>query len=123
MVRVCGIVRRLGYANLPRHTLLADATGHHLSANLYHEVVNALATQKVGNNIAAITFGNGATVEHGAWVGLLYAAVFHAHLVKAHERAQAVYGVLGGHGSVLEAEAPGVDERRNRYVEGTVGVF
>ena len=58
------IVGGLGDAYLPRQALLADAAGDYLTAYLYHIIVDALAPEIIGNNIAAIAFG----INSGAYV-------------------------------------------------------
>ena len=44
------------------------------------------------------------------------------HLLISHNSQQTVYHSLGGRGTLLETEAPGIDQRRHGDVEGAVGV-
>jgi hypothetical protein len=48
---------------------------------------------------------------------------FELHFLVADELADAVYLLGGGHLAVLEAEAPGIDQRGYRHVEGTAGLL
>ena len=116
------VVSGLRYANLPRQTLLRYAVGYNLAANLNHIVLDAVALEQVCHNVATVTFGNGRAVEHNARVGLGYAVVAQRHLLISYDRAQRVDSRLCGRVASLESEAPCVDKRSHRYVEGTVGV-
>ena len=115
------IVGGLGDAYLPRQALLADAAGDYLAAYLYHIIVDALAPEIIGNNVAAIAFGYRTAVEHYPRVGLGDTTIGEAHLAIAYKALEAIHLMAGGHSAALEPKAPGIDERGYGDVERAIG--
>ena len=99
------VVAGLCHSSLPGQAFLADAFSHNLTANLYKVVVDAMPAQEGCHNVASITFGYCATVEHHSRVGLAYVIVFKRNLLVAYHRAQGVDSGLAWRVASLEAES------------------
>ena len=72
IIHADGIIGGLGHPNAPGHPFVADALGHYLAPNLYHEVLDAVVLEQFSHHVAAITLGDGRAVEHDSRVLLLY---------------------------------------------------
>ena len=115
------VINGLVDADAPRQAVGADALDHDLAANLHHVVLHMVPLQHLGHDIAAVALGNGRAVEHHARVGFPDLPTLQRHFTVADNLQQAVHLPVGRLDSVLEAKAPGIDQRRHRNVECTLG--
>ena len=118
-------VFRLVDPDAPRAALLALALADNLAAQLHYVVAAAVALQNAGHQVAAVALGDSVEIEPAALVGLdqesPFRRIFEAEEVHAdvflhsgrHQRL-----LLSSSSAVRKAEAPQVEQRPGRRVEG-----
>jgi len=122
LVGACGVVCCFVNAYTPRLTLRIHTADDDFTANLNHEILNALTAQVVGDDINAEALGHGRAVKDDARDVLLdMVVVKQPDVLITHKLTEAVHLRTIGQRTVLEAEAPGIDEGSDGDVEGSAG--
>ena len=112
-----GVVLRLIDADTPAFAPRVHAARGHLTTDLHHVILHALALKQRSDHVAGISLGDGREAEFDPRIIFHHTPPVEPHLAVAHELKHAVDDGRRDAVFLFIAEAPEVDERRRGDVE------